>query len=148
MPSFRFARPKFTWGAAFVNALSIGYPLDSVKAGDEPRAGSAFDRSVAGIEDSWITGTDYLLTAMVRYIPQVDSASPLATGWDGTTGFRAFLAYARQKNLVRFFPDATSGTFVACYVADPMQGTPDYETDGARKLTITLRNTTAAFDGY
>lgn len=148
MPSYRFKTPKITWGAAFANTLNIGFPLDSVKAYDEPRAGSAFDRCTSGVEDAWITGTDYLLTAEVRYIPQVDVATPLATGWDGATGFRALLAWARNKSQVRFFPDAASGTYLLCYLADPMQGPPDFETDGTRKLTVTLRNTTSPFDGY
>ena len=148
MTSFRFTRPKITWGAAFANTLSVGYPLDNVTAGDEPRAGSVFDRSTAGVEDAWITGVDYLLTADVRWIPQVDTAAPVATGWDGTTGVRAFLSWARQKNQFRFYPDATSGTYLTCYLADPMQGLPSAESDGTRKLTMTIRNVTSAFDGY
>jgi hypothetical protein len=120
-----------------------------VKAGDEPRAGSVFDQSSSGVEDAWITGRDYKLTADVRWIPQVDVASPLATGWDTTTtGFAEFLYWARQKNQFRWFPDAASGTYVLSYLADPMTGTPDPETDGSRKITMTLRNATSAYLGY
>ena len=149
MPSNRFAKPKITWGAAFANTLNIGYPLDNVSAGDEPRAGSSFDQSASGVEDSWITGRDYKLTFDVRYIPQTDVASPVATGWDTVTvGFREFLYWARQKNQFRWFPDATSGTYLTCYLADPMQGLPAMEADGTRKLTLTIRNTASPFDGY
>lgn len=148
MTSFRFARPKFTWGGSFANTLNIGYPLDNVTAGDEPRAGSVFDQSVAGEEDAWITGVDYVITADIRWIPQVNSTGPTATGWDGSTGVRAFLAWCRQKNAVRFFPDTTSGTYITCYLKEPMTGQGTAESDGTRKLTITLRNTTTAFDGY
>ena len=148
MTSFRRTRPKITWGAAFANTVDFGYPLDNVTAGDEPRAGSVFDRSTAGVEDAWITGVDYLLTAEHRWIPQVDTAAPLATGWDGATGVRAWLAWARQKNAYRFYPDATSGTYITCYLADPMQGVPAYESDGTRKLTATHRNITTPWDGY
>jgi hypothetical protein len=148
MPSNRFKLPKITWGASFANTLSIGYPLDNVTAGDEPRAGSVFDRSTAGVEDAWITGVDFLLTADIRWIPQVDTAAPVATGWDGTTGVRSWLSWARQKNQFRFYPDATSGTFITCYLADPMQGVGAFENDGTRKLTVTFRNTATAFDGY
>lgn len=148
MPSNRFARPKILWGAAFVNTINVGYPLDNVTAGDEPRAGSVFDQSVSGLEDSWITGRDYLLTGDLRHIPQTDTTSPVATGWDGATGVREFLAYARQKNVIRFYPDASAGAFIDCYLSDPMKGAGSTETNGLRKLTITLRNTTTAFDGY
>ena len=148
MPSYRQKAPKITWGASFANTLSIAYPLDAVTAGDEPRTGSSFDRSVSGVEDGWITGVDYLLTAEIRWIPQVDTAVPLATGFDGTTGVRAFLAWARQKNPFRWFPDAASGTFITAYLAEPMQGVPTAESDGSRKLTVTFRNTTTPWDGY
>lgn len=148
MPSYRNKAPKILWGAGFVNTLSIGYPLDNVKAGSEPRAGSAFDRSASGTEDAWIVGTDYLLTADVRWIPQVDTATPLATGWDGSTGFRAFLEWARNKLPVRLYPDAGAGTLIACVLAEPMQGVAEFESDGTRKITLTLRNTSTAFDGY
>ena len=148
MPSNRFKTPKITWGASFANTLNIAYPVDNVTAGDEPRAGSTFDRSVSGVEDAWIAGTDYLLTADIRWIPQVDTTTPLATGFDGATGVRAFLAWARQKNPLRWFPDAASGTFITCYLAEPVQGLPPAESDGTRKLTVTLRNVTTAFDGY
>ena len=148
MPSYRQKTPKITWGAAFANTVSIAYPLDSVSAGDEPRAGSSFDRVSSGVEDAWITGTDYLLTADIRWIPQVDTATPLATGWDGATGVRAFLAWARQKNQLRFFPDAASGTYITCYLAEPMQGLPSAESDGSRKLTFTFRSASTAWDGY
>lgn len=132
----------------FFNTLSVGYPLDSVRYGSEPRAGSVFDRSTSGVEDAWITGTDYLLTGEFRWIPQVDTAAPLATGWDGATGFAAFMEFARNKNIVRFYPDAGSGTFVSCYLAEPMQGVPDSESDGTKKITLTFRNVTAPWTGY
>jgi hypothetical protein len=146
--TYRTTFAKITWGAGFSNTLSIGYLLDNVKCGDEPRAGSFFDQAPSGVEDSWITGVDYILEAELRWIPPANTTSPLATGWDGTTGVRAFLAYARQKNVVRFYPDAASGTSIDCYLADPMQGHGDVETDGTRRLPLKLRNSTVAFDGY
>lgn len=148
MPSFRLKNPKILWGAAFVNTLSIGYPLDNVLAGETPRDGSTFDQSPSGIEDAWIVGTDFVLEGDVRWIPQVDTATPVATGWDGGTGFRAFLAWARQKNVVRFYPDAGAGTTIDCYLAAPMEGSGESESDGTRRVRIRLRNPTTAFDGY
>jgi hypothetical protein len=148
MSNYRVTFAKILWGAGFANTLNVGYLLDNVKAGDEPRAGSAFDQAPSGVEDSWITGFDFILEAELRWIPPVNTASPVATGWDGTTGVRAFLAWARQKNVVRFYPDATSGTSIDCYLADPMQGYGDVETDGTRRLPLKLRNSSTAFDGY
>lgn len=148
MADYRAKRPKILWGASFANTLSFGYPLDSVKAGDEPRAGSSVDQAPSGVEDAWTVGTDYVLAASVRYIPQTDTASPVATGWDGATGFRAFLAWARDKNLVRFYPDKDAGTFIDCYLVEPMTGQPELEEDGTRVLALKLRSPSVSFDGY
>jgi hypothetical protein len=148
MPNYRNTLAKFLWGAGFANTLSIGYRLDNVKCGDEPRAGSAFDQTPSGVEDSWITGFDYTLEAEIRWIPATDTASPLATGWDGAAGVRAFLQWARQKNVLRFYPDASGGTFIDSYLVDPMQGWGDVETDGTRRLPIKIRNATTSYDGY
>lgn len=148
MTSFRRTLPKITWGAAFANTLNVGYWLDNVKAGDTPRAGSVQDQAPSGVEDAWTVGTDYVLECELRWIPQVDTASPLATGWDGATGVRAFLQWARDKNQLRFFPDASSGTFLTCYLAEPMSGSPDPDADGSRRLKLVMRNSTTAWDGY
>lgn len=148
MPNYRITLPKITWGASFANTLNVGWLLDNAKAGDEPRAGSAFDQSPSGIEDAWITGFDYTLECELRWIPQTDTASPLATGWDGATGVRAFLQWARQKNQFRFYPDATSGTFVLSYLADPMQSYGDVETNGQRRVALKIRQSTTSWDGY
>ena len=148
MADYRAKRPKILWGAAFANTLSFGYPLDNVVAGDEPRAGFAVDQAPSGVEDSWDNGTDYVLSADVRYIPQADTVSPTATGWDGATGFRAFVQWARKKNLVRFYPDKDAGTFIDSYLVEPMTGQPELEEDGTRRLRLKLRNASTAYDGY
>lgn len=138
MPSYRSKLPKILWGPSFASTLSIGYPLDNVTAGSEPRAGSVFHQAASGVEDAWVAGLDYELTADVRWIPQTSTSSPLATGWDD--GFRSFLEWARQKNVLRFYPDAANVfVFVDCYLVDPMQGYGAFESDGSRKVTLTLR---------
>ena len=148
MTDFRAKRPKILWGSGFANTLSFGYPLDNVQAGDEPRAGSVVDQAPSGVEDAWTVGTDYVLSADVRYIPQTDTASPVATGWDGATGFRAFLQWARDKNLVRVYSDKDGGTFIDSYLVEPMSGQPELEEDGTRRLRIKIRNASTAYDGY
>lgn len=144
----RFKLPKILWGAGFANTLWLGYPLDNISAGDEPRAGSSFDQAPSGVEDAWIVGTDYVLSADVRYIPQADTAVPVATGWDGVTGFREFLRWARDKNQFRFYPDAAGGTFFLSYLVEPMSGQGDSEDDGTRRVRLKIRNASAPYDGY
>lgn len=149
MPNVRLALPKILWGAAFANTLNIGYPLDNVIAGDSPRDGSETIQGPDGGEDAWTIGWDYILQGDIRWIPQTNVASPLATGWDGATGFRAFLQFARDKNLIRFYPDVTVGTFIDSYFVAPMQDPPPSESDGTRRLTgFRIRNVTTAYDGY
>lgn len=147
--SNRLALPKILWGAAFANTLNIGYPLDNAIAGDTPRPGSETIQAPSGSEDAWTVGWDYVLQGDIRWIPQSNTSSPLATGWDGATGFRAFLQFARDKNLIRFYPDATLGTFIDSYFVAPMQDPPPSESDGTRRLGgFRIRNFTTAYDGY
>lgn len=149
MTSHRRAFPKILWGAALANTLNVGYWLDNVSAWSEPRAGSEQVQAPSGIEEAWTVGRDYYLQADLAWIPQTDTASPLATGWDGATGVRAFLEWAQDKNVFRFYPDANdAATHIDCYLVDPMTGAPAPELDGSRRLTIKMRNITTAFDGY
>jgi hypothetical protein len=148
MPNNRLALAKFLWGAGLANTLTIGYRLDSVVSGSDCRDGSAWIQAPSGVEDAWITGTDYVISFELRWIPQVDLASPVYTGWDGTTGVRAWLEWMRAKNLGRFYPDATAGTFIDSYLTDPMKGLPTAEADGQRRLPITLRNSSTPYDGF
>lgn len=149
MPNHRITYPKILWGAALANTLNVGYWLDNVSAGPEPRAGSEQVQTPSGIEEAWTVGTDYVLQADIAWIPQTNVASPLATGWDGATGVGAFLSWAQDKNVFRFFPDATdAATHFDCYLVAPMSGQPTPEADGSRRLTIKIRNAAAAFDGY
>lgn len=149
MTSFLRTVPAILWGASFANVLHVGYFLDNVKSGDQPRDGSEWVQSPSGVEEAWITGTDFYIEFDVRWIPQVDTASPVATGWDGTTGVREFLKWARQKNAFRFVMDATSlGTYILSYLVDPTTGYPDPEDDGTRKIRLRIRNASTAYDGY
>lgn len=141
-------RPKITWGTSFANTLSIGYPVDNWSSWSEPRQGSVWVQSMSGDEDSWIIGTDYYLQVDVRWIPTANTTSPVATGWDGTTGFRAFLEWAKAKNVFRWYPDKDSASYVASYLVDPMNGGPTVEPDGTKRITLVIRNATTAYDGY
>lgn len=140
--------PKITWGTSFANTLGFLGPLDNAVAYGEPREGSECAQATSGAEDAWIVGTDQYLEGDVRWIPGATAGS--ITGWDGSTGWAAFLAWARAKNAFRFFPDATSGTYQSVYLVEPAKGAPTVEeTDGTRRLRLKLRDAAqAAFEGY
>lgn len=140
MPDYRLKVPKILWGAALANTLTLPYPLDNVIAGPEPRAGSESDQAPSGVEDAWTVGTDYILEGDARWIPQAT--------WDGATGFAAFLTWARDKKVIRFYPDKDAGTYIDCYLVEPMTGQGEQENDGTRRIRLRLRNVTTAFDGY
>jgi hypothetical protein len=148
MPNNRLKLAKILWGTAFANTLTVGYLLDNDTSGSEPREGSAWTQAPSGTEDAWITGTDYVLVGEFRWIPQTDTATPAATGWDGGGKFREFLEWARAKNLIRFYPDATAGGFIDSYLVEPMKGLPTLELNGERRLPFKLRNPTTPYDGY
>jgi hypothetical protein len=140
MTDFRLKVPKILWGAAFANTLTLPYPLDGMIAGPEPRAGSETAQAPSGVEDAWTIGTDYVLEADARWIPQ--------SLWDGATGFAAFLTWARDKNVLRFYPDKDAGTYIDSYLVEPMSGQGEPESDGTRKVRFRIRNSTTAYDGY
>ena len=140
--------PRITWGTSFVNQINIAYPLDNWASYSQPREGSQWLQVESGAEDAWIIGTDYVLECDWRWIPTANTTTPLATGWDGTAGVRAFLEWARQKNEFRFYPDATSGTFYLSYLVDPMTGAHTTEPDGSQSLRLKIRNASAPYNGY
>ncbi len=141
--------PKITWGASFANTITFGYPLDSPVGYSEPREGHETLELDSGVFDAWVKGHRQLLAGDVRWIPGTVTTDPAATGWDGTTGWRAFLEWARGMNLFRFYPDATKGDYHSCYLIEPMSGQPEAEGDGTRRLRLVIvDSTTNAFDGY
>lgn len=142
--------PKITWGASFANTLNIGHPLDNPVAYPDTREGSEVVVTPAGGRDAWTTGTDEFLEADFRWIPGVDTTDPLATGWDGATGWAAFLDWVRDMNAFRFYPDKDGGTYYTCYLVEPLKGPPGSESDGTRRLHMKIvdNGTQGAFTGY
>lgn len=143
--------PRITWGAAFVNQLDIGWPLDNAVSYPNPREGSETAKGASGLEDAWRVGQDQYLEGDIRWIPTADATVPVvATGWDGATGFRAFLESARDKNIFRWIPDkGTPGTFFPVYLEAPMGDPPSIEGDGTRSIHIKIRTSDdSVFTGY
>ena len=74
---------RILWGAAssgahYENQLDVGYPLYDPVTDRPAREGSAWAQLPSGLEDAWITGRDFQLTAQVRFIP--DSAGTPTRG--------------------------------------------------------------------
>jgi len=141
-------RARITWGASFANTLNIGYPLDDWRAYSTYREGSEFVQSYSGVRDSWVVGTDYILEGTVRWIPTSNTTTPLATGWDGITGWQSFLEWSRQMNEFRYYPDTNGSTFYTCYLMEPLSGEHDLEPDGTRSIRLKIVNTSGSFVGY
>jgi hypothetical protein len=136
-----------TWGASFANSASFGYPVDAWSSYSKPRDGSQTKQAQSGVEDSWIIGYDQYLSVQLRWIPTDNTTSPVATGWDGTTGIRAFTEWAQAKNVFRWYPDMNNtSSYIPSYLAEPQ--IPVTEIDGTRNLTLIMRNTGSAYIGY
>jgi hypothetical protein len=143
--------PRITWGAAFANQLDIGFPMDNATSWSQPREGSETAKSPGGVEDAWTVGTDEYLAGLIRWITTADITSPVvASGWDATDGWKDFLEWARDKNQFRWIPDKdTPGTYILSYLVEPMEGEPDLESNGDRRLRLVMRNGDGnAYTGY
>lgn len=144
--------PKITWGGSFANTLDFGYPIDRVVTFSDPRPGFQIVRTPAGEADSWYTGEDFILEGIVKWIPTSDGTTPYGediTGWDGSTGWRAFLAWARAQNEFRFYPDKDTGTYKTCALLDPIEGAPGLDQSTmTRNLRIAIVTTDSEFTGY
>lgn len=121
----RGAIPSITWGTSFANTIDSGLPIDRARVYSVPRAGSVMTSVVGGIQDSWVVGTDQILEGMWRWIPITDATGPAVTGWDGSTGWRAFLEWAKESNVFRLIHDQdTPGTFTPMYLIEPFERDP------------------------
>lgn len=140
--------PMVTWGSGSANTLNIAY-LDNWSTYPQPREGSSWVQTLSGLEDAWITGVDYYLDVEARWIPLANSSTPLATGWDGSTGWRGFMEWAQAKNPFNWYPDSTNtGSYVEAYLVEPMQGGPSIENDGSKRVRLLLRSRSGSFEGY
>jgi hypothetical protein len=148
----RGTRPKITWGTAFANTLTFGVQIDDALNYSLPRDGSDWVQAPSGVEDAWIAGNDQVLEARVRWVPIADTVTPVAaTGFDGAAGWRAFLEWARDKNVFRFYPDAAQTAFLPCYLVEPITDHGQALEKGYKHRSIALKMRTSdgsAFTGY
>lgn len=131
--------PRIAWGAGFTNSLVFGWPLDEAKAYSLPRPPYEVEVSPGGVETAWLTAHNQMLDGVVRWIPGVDTGG--VTGWDGATGWRAFLEWARAKNQFRFIPNqAVLGTFFLATLHAPLEESGvENEDDFTRRFRISIR---------
>lgn len=145
--------PAFLWGAGYANTLNIAWPFGSAVAWSEPREGSEFVVAPSGVRDSWVVGTEYLLRAEVGWLPVVSDTAENGlsrTGWDGATGWAAFLAWAWQwPNKPRLVPNRSAmGTYREVYLIEP-RGEPAIEPNGQRRVSLLLASADGSpFTGY
>lgn len=137
--------PKIVWNG---NTIVFGYALDNVTSYSTNIDGSQTVRTENGTEYSWIPNNNYILECDVRWIPTTNGTNPTQTGWDGATGWRAFLEYARAKNPFSFFLASTDGSGISSYLVDPLDGQHELEPDGTRRIRLVIRNTTTAYTGF
>jgi len=146
------AIPKITWGASFANTLHPGRPLDNPVAWSEPLGGYEVLELPGGSRDAWDPGTEERLAFDVRWIPGTATTTPegnTQTGWDGSTGWAAFLDWARGMSSFRFYPDKDEASYHTCQLVNPHRGGPQSEDDGTRRLHLVIADTGGnAFTGY
>lgn len=138
-------RGKITWGASFANTLLLQFQGDGIISYSEPSEGSQWVVAESGVRDAWIVSTTYVLEFDWRWIY---TTTGTYTGWDGATGVRAWLENARAMNVFRWYPDASSGTYIESYLREPMNGAPTVEPDGSRSLHCVFVNTSNSYDSY
>lgn len=135
---------KILWGTNYENELLPG-ELYNIVTDREPRDGSEFVQGASGIEDSWITGFDYVMDAEARFVPDLPggSVSPIS----GPLGWQDFMDWARAKNPFRFVPDASLPDFYVdgCYLVEPMRGLGGLGTDIKRRISLKIRSANQDF---
>lgn len=139
--------PQITWGSTYQNTIVIQYPADDWNTFSIAREQLDRVQTLGGSEYAYAIGQlpyQHMLRMVIRWIPQEDTI--VATGWDGTFGWRAFLEYARRKNTIRFYPDADTTDYFTCYLESPMEGGPQLEPDGTKRIELTLTRYTNPFD--
>lgn len=152
MADFRSKVPKLDWGPSKGNTLVFPSPPDNPRDYPEMEEGSERLRIPSGAMDAWITGTLYVVEFEVRHIPLTDTNEfgYTATGWQGSTGWRAFLESAWDVEEFDLYPDKDAATVEACQLLAPERGQYELEqTTGQKRLTFRAFSTGGnAFDWY
>lgn len=128
--------------------------LDQPVVWEEPREGSAWVQGASGVEDAWIQGTDYRLSAVVGWVPPaLGRSSPAVVSPWGlpnerigiNTGVGAMLRAGRRKDALFFMPERIKGFAfygTTCTLVEPMRGAPEVLPNGDVRFRLELRATT------
>ena len=134
---YRGLTPKITWGTSFPNTLVLDRALDDAMSyGDVVEPTSILPCENGEVEGCSAGWREYL-TGIVHRIPRLTTNG--ITGWEGATGWDEFLAEAREGEQFRFYPDATSGTYFLCELAEETEEGHDEETNRYRMIRLTIR---------
>lgn len=143
--------PKIEWDSG-PNTLEFGYPLDGVVTWPEPDGRHELVVAPSGTRDAWKGRHEPRLSGQVRWVPTTDGTTPAGdpiTGWDGSTGWSAFLEFARNGNTFEFFPDRTTATSITSVLVEPLRGEPSTEDDGTRTFQLVIGSTGGTkYTGY
>lgn len=126
------------------------YLVDAI-GDDENRDGSEDRQGPSGVEESWLTGTDYTLNATIRWIPAAPVIDPVIKHqWSGQAeyqgvndGVAALIRAGRDKNAITFVYDradcavATSGYLIN----DNAKATAEADRQDEKQIAIRLRAT-------
>lgn len=136
--------PQIYWGDLYQSRVDLGYVLDNPTWWSQPREGSQRRRVASGAFETEYRGTDYYLTADLRWQPQADNTNPVQTAWDAPNGAQAAFIWAHETGsplrlvLDGDYPDA----YVEAEVVAPWQEEPQGEGDGLyQRVRVTLRQT-------
>ena len=138
---------SITWETAFANQLDLNGLADNSVSYSKPIGETM--KVTSGEEDAWTFSTEYFANFDARGIPPSTlSGAFTATGWNGVTGFRAFLEWARDGNEFRFIPDRTDlGTFILSRLVAPgPDEVPSLEGNGFRRVSMIIRNNLTAYE--
>jgi len=140
--------PKIVWGDALENTITFPGPLYNAIAYPEAARGSEWAETPAGVVDAWLVGQHEILEGDVRFLPTSDASG--VTGWDGPSGWRAFLVWAWAGKVFRFYPSAGGGTFVQATLRAPRgSAAPAVEDDGTKSIRLVLvAQPGESFGGY
>lgn len=141
--------PRILWGPGYANVLDFGFPLYGWLTDRVAREGSSV-LSLPALRESWVTGYDYVLAGVVRFVPDRAEdlgATPARALAAGPLQWQAFLDYARGKGPFRFVPDAADPAFYIpdCYLVAPMAAFGANNPRLERDFELVIRNATVDF---
>lgn len=128
------------WGPNFGATARLAYRFDSLITYPLPREGSKLSRSRGGAVEATLTGTDWILEADVKWVPDRDLTSPAQTGWQSGGGWQGIIAWAQNGGTVRLIPDtALPKIWIDAELVAPTTDPPSINGDATQSVHLKLR---------